>query len=74
METLPVLSSLEKLGVEIDLRLLALWQALAEDEDCDQTMRLLRAAYVHGYRDALCEETAGELLALSGYKITGRRR
>jgi hypothetical protein len=66
-----------RLELDLDLRLLELWQYLPADGDAAEpelVSALIRAAYGCGYTDALKEETPGSLLREHGYPLPASRR
>ena len=68
-------SAIERLELDIDLRLADLWaEALAVDEwSIDVVAALMRAAYGKGYCDALTEDDPGALCRDHGYVVPARR-
>lgn len=75
--TMPVdTSALDRIGLEVDMRLTDVWSMLFErgdDVDTDFLGWLLRLAYVTGYWDALTEPQRGQLARQLGYPIPTRR-
>lgn len=68
--------SLDKIGLEVDMRLTDVWSMLferGEDVDTEFLGWLLRLAYVTGYWDALSESDRGSLCKQLGYPIPERR-
>lgn len=67
---------LDKIGLEVDMRLTDVWSIIfergVEDLDTDFLGWLLRLAYVSGYWDALREPETGELCKQLGYKVPQR--
>lgn len=70
--------ALEKIGLEVDMRLTDVWTMLFErgEQDLDSEFIgwLLRLAYVSGYWDALSEPDRGRLCRTLGYPVPGRQR
>ncbi len=69
--------SLDRIGLEVDMRLTDVWSMLFErGEDALDTEFLgwlLRLAYVTGYWDALAEPERGSLCEKLGYPVPPRR-
>lgn len=69
--------ALDKIGLEVDMRLTDVWSMLFErgDEALDDEFLgwLLRLAYVTGYWDALSEADRGTLCHQLGYPVPERR-
>ena len=65
---------LDRLELDIDLRLHALWADTIDigDWTLDKVAKFMRAAYGQGYRDALAEAERGELCKAHGYAIPQR--
>jgi hypothetical protein len=72
--------SLDKIGLEVDMRLTDVWSMLfertADGEPLDSEFLgwLLRLAYVTGYWDALSEPDRGKLCEELGYPVPERVR
>jgi ribosomal protein L13E len=69
--------ALDKIGLEVDMRLTDVWSMLferGEDIDTEFLGWLLRLAYVTGYWDALSEGERGTLCRQLGYPVPERRR
>jgi hypothetical protein len=69
--------ALDKIGLEVDMRLTDVWSMLferGEDLDTEFLGWLLRLAYVTGYWDALSEGERGSLCRQLGYPVPERRR
>jgi hypothetical protein len=69
--------ALDKIGLEVDMRLTDVWSMLferGEDLDTEFLGWLLRLAYVTGYWDALSEGERGGLCRQLGYPVPERRR
>jgi hypothetical protein len=68
--------SLDRIGLEVDMRLTDVWSILFErgeaDVDTDFLGWLLRLAYVTGYWDALAEPQRGSLCSQLGYPVPER--
>ena len=65
---------LDKLELDIDIRLRDLWAKLDADPNMtDEQKKLIssyfRAAYGHGYSDALIDEEPGQLHKENGYRV-----
>jgi hypothetical protein len=69
--------SLDRIGLEVDMRLTDVWSMLFERGehalDSEFLGWLLRLAYVTGYWDALSEPERGALCAQLGYPVPKRR-
>ncbi|MEO6867864.1 MAG: hypothetical protein ABI200_07565 [Gaiellales bacterium] len=68
--------ALDKIGLEVDMRLTDVWSMLferGEDLDTEFLGWLLRLAYVTGYWDALSEGERGGLCQQLGYPVPERR-
>lgn len=69
--------ALDRIGLEVDMRLTDVWAMLFEQgdtpPDTDFLGWLLRLSYVTGYWDALSESDRGELCGQLGYPIPERR-
>ena len=68
--------ALDKIGLEVDMRLTDVWSMLFErgDElDTEFLGWLLRLAYVTGYWDSLAEAERGSLCNQLGYPVPERR-
>jgi len=68
--------ALDKIGLEVDMRLTDVWSMLFErgaEVDTEFLGWLLRLAYVTGYWDALSEGERGSLCNQLGYPIPERR-
>ena len=68
--------ALDKIGLEVDMRLTDVWSMLferGEDLDSEFLGWLLRLAYVTGYWDALSEGERGTLCRQLGYPVPERR-
>lgn len=68
--------ALDRIGLEVDMRLTDVWSMLfekGEDIDMEFLGWLLRLAYVTGYWDALSEDDRGSLCKQLGYPIPERR-
>jgi hypothetical protein len=69
--------ALDKIGLEVDMRLTDVWSMLferGEELDTEFLGWLLRLAYVTGYWDALSEGERGTLCRQLGYPVPERRR
>lgn len=69
--------ALDKIGLEVDMRLTDVWSMLferGEELDAEFLGWLLRLAYVTGYWDALSEGERGTLCRQLGYPVPERRR
>lgn len=69
--------ALDKIGLEVDMRLTDVWSMLfekGEELDTEFLGWLLRLAYVTGYWDALSEGDRGTLCTQLGYPVPERRR
>lgn len=69
--------ALDKIGLEVDMRLTDVWSMLferGEELDTEFLGWLLRLAYVTGYWDALSEGERGSLCRQLGYPVPERRR
>lgn len=68
--------SLDRIGLEVDMRLTDVWSILFErgehDLDTEFLGWLLRLAYVSGYWDALAEPERGALCEQLGYPVPRR--
>lgn len=66
-------TQIDLLELDIDLRLQVLWEALWQSElDPSELLVIathMRAAYGHGYCDALREEQRGQLCIDNGFRI-----
>lgn len=70
-------AALDRIGLEVDMRLTDVWSMLFErgdDLDTEFIGWLLRLAYVTGYWDALSEEERGSLCHELGYPVPNRVR
>ncbi|MCW2973747.1 MAG: hypothetical protein JWN72_2020 [Thermoleophilia bacterium] len=68
--------SLDKIGLEVDMRLTDVWSMLferGEELDTEFLGWLLRLAYVTGYWDSLAESERGSLCNQLGYPVPERR-
>ncbi len=68
--------ALDKIGLEVDMRLTDVWSMLferGEELDTEFLGWLLRLAYVTGYWDALSEGERGSLCRQLGYPVPERR-
>lgn len=68
--------ALDRIGLEVDMRLTDVWSMLferGEELDTEFLGWLLRLAYVTGYWDALSEGDRGSLCRQLGYPIPERR-
>lgn len=54
------LRALKQIELEIDLRLLELWEGMSDPPERDEIAAALRFAYGAGYHDALAEDARGE--------------
>ena len=71
------IEALDKIGLEVDMRLTDVWSMLFErggELDTEFLGWLLRLAYVTGYWDALSEGERGTLCRQLGYPVPERRR
>lgn len=69
--------ALDRIGLEVDMRLTDVWSMLferGEELDTEFLGWLLRLAYVTGYWDALSEGERGTLCRQLGYPVPERRR
>ena len=70
------IDALDKIGLEVDMRLTDVWSMLferGEELDTEFLGWLLRLAYVTGYWDALSEADRGALCKQLGYPVPERR-
>lgn len=69
--------ALDRIGLEVDMRLTDVWAMLFEQGDAQPDTEflgwLLRLSYVTGYWDALSEQRRGELCEQLGYPIPERQ-
>ena len=69
---------IERLELDVDTRLLSLWELVDAIEDDAWTLELasqfMRAAYARGYNDALEEDIRGRLHREHGFCVPERRR
>lgn len=68
--------ALDRIGLEVDMRLTDVWSMLferGEELDTEFLGWILRLAYVTGYWDALSEGERGSLCRQLGYPIPERR-
>jgi hypothetical protein len=68
-------AALDRIGLEVDMRLTDVWSMLferGEDLDTEFLGWLLRLSYVTGYWDALSESERGQLCQELGYPVPDR--